>query len=86
MSDNKNTQGVDPLNGAFWQNFNRIVIIRKKLQKVFTCVAARRWRPNPLHLQAYEEPFQRNEQMDESNDRCASVPRYVQTILRYELQ
>ena len=50
-----------------------------------TCEAAPRLHPNQLHLQAYEEPFRRSEQMDESGDRCASAQGCVQTNLLYEL-
>jgi hypothetical protein len=35
MADNENKQGIEPLNGAFLANLNKIVIFRKNLQKAY---------------------------------------------------
>jgi hypothetical protein len=40
--------------------------------------------PSPVHLQAYEEPFQRSEQMDGSNGQCAFAQGCVLTNLLCE--
>jgi hypothetical protein len=50
-----------------------------------TYEAAQQKHPSPVHLQAYEEPFQRSEQMDGSNDQCAFAQGYVLTNLLCEL-
>jgi O-phosphoseryl-tRNA(Cys) synthetase len=49
-----------------------------------TYEVAQQKHPSPVHLQAYEEPFRRSEQMDGSSGQCAFAQGCVLTNLLCE--